>query len=233
MSPEMEKTIAEFQTFRAAFVDGYLRSAGLSERELTARDEQIPEPIQKILPTNFTFGLSGGFGVGKTFAIASMARRYATKSVDRLMTRMIEKADYYALSDAMRTGRLLSTPNLAWVNFPEESTRSRARLFGTRQEQQEVEPWIEGTLLDHDRILILDDIGTDRATAADWVGELLGRVVDERLRWGSSLVWTSNLTEAGLIERYGPRTFSRLQLLAPAIQVPKLPDLRLQKRGTP
>lgn len=57
-------------------------------------------------------------------------------------------------------------------------------------------------------VLVLDDLGTERAT--DWTGERLGAVVNRRWLEERPIVATTNLEPEALEEAVGPRTYSRL-----------------------
>jgi hypothetical protein len=223
-----KNAITTFQAARGAFVDHYMAKAGIARHELTAAWDQVPGPIKQVLPDSWCFGIVGGFGIGKTCAVSARLRRQADKAVDALMALMIEKADTSELKRCAEEGDLHRSPGFVWVNWPEAIAENRPKLFNCGGE---VESWIMDDLLDAGRLVVLDDIGAEPVTAQDWAGQLLARVVDERLRRQGPTVWTSNLDAKGLVHRYGPRTWSRLQALAPLIQLPKqLPDLRLQPR---
>ncbi len=217
---ELDEATKSFSTRRLEFIQRHMRDIGIAAHERTAKWDQIPEAVRKALPTEWRgFGLSGSFGIGKTFALVAAIHRHAEEAVDRRMEEAIRKGDRWVLREG-----LSFTPWPLWVNWPGESAARRAQLF--QNEHREVEAWII-RLQDPGRLLILDDLGADSTTAKDWTGEVLARVIDERLRREAVTVWTSNLDTKGLVDRYGPRTFSRLQALAPAIQLPKMPDLRL------
>lgn len=221
IAANIEGVRKDFQARRPEFIKATLDRVGIAKFELSARWDQVPDAIKKTIPGPFVgFGLSGGFGIGKTFALVAAVVRHTEASVDRYMAAMLERGDI----DELMSGLHLSPWSL-WCNWPSESAAQRAKLF--QNCNSEVEGWILG-LQDSDRLLILDDLGADRATAQDWSGEVLARVIDERLRRQAVTIWTSNLDAAGLVARYGPRTFSRLQALAPVIRLPKMPDLRLQ-----
>ena len=225
----IEEEVAAFQSRRLDFIEAYMAGIGMAPHELTARWDQVPEAVKRILPKEWPgFGLSGGFGAGKTFAIAAALRKHAEEAIDHRMGEMVESAREKRRGKGWITICLAPPFDLVLsVQLARGECRRRAQLF--RNQHQEVEDWILG-LEDSERLLILDDIGADRVTAQDSTGETLARVIDERLRSQAPTVWTSNLDAAGLVERYGPRTFSRLQALAPLIQLPKLPDLRLSRK---
>lgn len=220
-----EQAVRAFQACRQDFIQAQLKRMGLAKHELTAQWVRIPEAIKKVLPKTLRgFGLSGGFGAGKTFAVAAVMSRIAERSVDRHMAAMVAEGDWYDLGGMTKTKRLPLPVGHLWCNWPGEAAERRAQLF--RNQHGEVEDWIL-SLQDPNRLVVLDDLGADRATAQDWAGEVLARVIDERLRCQGTTLWTSNLDAKGLMDRYGPRTFSRLHALAPMILLPKLPDLRL------
>jgi len=221
---ERREAIPQFMACRAAFIDSHMQLVGIAPHEITARWEMVPDAIKKAIPEKWGFGLSGGFGVGKTFALVAKLRNKVGSGIDAHMAKMVEKGEVYDLMGAIRQKGLGLRPYALWCNWPGEVAARRAQLF--RNQHSEVEDWIQA-LQDPERLVFLDDLGASKATAQDWEGETLARVIDERLRHEAITVWTSNHDKSGLIERYGPRTFSRLQALAPVIRLPKLDDLRV------
>jgi hypothetical protein len=222
----VEELRPHLEALREDFTQAYLVEVGIAPQELTAQWDRIPEPIKKAMPLSWVgFGLVGGFGAGKTFAIAAALRRHAEKHIDTHLEKLIQAGDPYVLEQALAHKVLNLQPWPRWINWPGEIVKARGMLFTS---SQEVEEWIL-SLTSPERLLILDDIGADRVAGQDWTGETLARIIDERLRYQAMTIWTSNLDAKGLVERYGPRTYSRLQALAPMIQLPKMPDQRLQR----
>ena len=216
--------INEFQSHRDDFLAAYLRRAGLANLELRAHWERIPAPIKSAIPGHGGgFGLIGGYRVGKTSALAALTRREAEKAVDRHIERMAARPEEdFLLTEAIKKGRLSAKPHVSWINWSTVIPEYRAKLF-VREAQGEVESWIQDHLLDGHITLILDDLGADRKTSQDWSGEVLARVIDERLRRELRTLWTSNCVPKELVHRYGGRTVSRLFELAPPVMLPNLP----------
>ena len=125
--------VQEFLGRRQAFVDAYLRQAGLADRELTASWDLVPEAIRVVIPEDpHGYGLSGGFGVGKTFAVAAQCRKEAERVVSSTMEQMIDRvaSEDFLLRDAIRLGRLsMRRVTLKWVNWPSDIANYRAGLF--------------------------------------------------------------------------------------------------------
>jgi hypothetical protein len=224
-SPEMgtfeQRQIDRLHSQKAATIRTLLRETGLAVQEQNARIDLIPSALREMLPSDpldSGFGLVGGFGIGKSFTLAALLYERVETFVSNLIEDQIKNRDF---------GRTCGRSSWVWCNWPEESSSNRSKLYENAQ-RREVEDWIE-RLQDPRNKLILDDIGVDRATNQDWTGELLGRVIDQRLRNGARTWWTSNLDQRALIERYGARLYSRLHALAPPIILPKLPDLRLRR----
>lgn len=216
--------VTMFKSRRQEYLEAYLRRAGLADRELRAEWDLIRPEILRVLPESSDgFGLIGGCQIGKTSALAALLRRDAEHSVDRIMAEMVGRPEEdFLMVESIRKGRLPRKPNLSWISWSTRIPEYRAKLF-IRETEGEVEAWIQGSLLNGQVTLVLDDIGADRQTEKDWSGEVLGRVIDERLRWGRRTYWTSNCDRKELVGRYGARTVSRLLELAPAIVLPKLP----------
>ena len=223
----MKQAIESFNACRDDFIAAHMAAIGLAPHERTAQWDQVPEAIKKALPKGWRFGLEGGYGIGKTFAVAAILARDGTRSVDHHMKVLVELGDLHNLESATQCRKLNFRPWALWCAWPQESAAHRAQLF--RGQQGEVEDWIL-SLQDPGRLIILDDLGKGGPTPQDWLGEVLGRIVDERHRQQAPTIWTSNLDQAGLAERYGAYTFSRLQALAPPVVLPRLPDLRLQPK---
>ncbi len=222
-----EELHAKFRGLRQTFINDHLNQIGLAPLEQSAREELIPGSIKKFLPQTewVSFGLVGGFGAGKTCAIAALLVGKVERGVDAQMQKMIEESADMQIQEAVNKQSLGLSAWPLWVNWPGDVVKARGRLFA---DGQEVEEWILG-LLDPERLLILDDIGAEKLAGNDWAGEVLARVIDERLRFQGLTVWTSNLDAKGLVERYGPRTYSRLQALAPMVLLPAMPDQRIRK----
>jgi hypothetical protein len=206
-----------FLAKRDWFIASWLEEIGMAPFEKTATFEQIPEAIRNLLPPaapNVNFGLVGSYGCGKTFAVAALLRRRAENRIDHWMASQVEKGEFWGEPHSV----------WRWCNWPQDAAKARGMVA---KQGDEVENWIE-SLQSPNRAIVLDDLGAERATSGDWIGETLGRIVDERLRNQTLTLWTSNLTPQELAARYGARLYSRLHALAPPILLPKLPDLRLR-----
>ena len=225
--PDRGRLIADLQAAQPRFLEAYLQSAGLADLERSARWERIPSQIQGLLPEpTANFGLVGGFGIGKTCAMAALQRQAADALIVRAIAKLLENPEQdFLLREALKRGRIPWPPRHSWINWPTAIAAQRAKLF-VRDQKQDVETWIQDKLLSPHVIVILDDLGAEHVTSQDWAGEVLARVIEERSRWQRPTVWTSNLDKAAVVGRYGARVFSRLQALSPPIELPKLPDLR-------
>jgi len=231
-NPEREEAIRALHAKREELIQEYLRRVGIAQHELKAKWELVPDAVKKAIPeTVKSFGLIGCYGVGKTFAIVAKVRRLAAQEVDDRVEDLLaphpEVGGYFQagiIRNFIERPRLYLWP--LWVNWPQDIAAKRGELF-KKNGHEPVEEWIL-KLQDPKRLLILDDLGADKATAQDWAGETLSRIIDERLRREGPTIWTSNLNAVEMAERYGARTFSRLHALAPGIKLPNLPDLRLK-----
>lgn len=234
LAAEQQATIEAFKARRPEFIQFYLVKAGIANRERTASWDLVPAEIKKVLVEMKWggFGLIGGYGIGKSFGLVAglgrMAGRVVDQYTDKEIERRLESSARFKLRFSLPEEDLPIRPWPLWCNWPGEVAANRAKLY-KREQQGDVEDWILN-LQDAERLVILDDLGADRMTAQDWTGEVLARVIDERLRQDAPTIWTSNLNPKELAERYGARTYSRLQELAPPIRLPDLPDQRLRKR---
>jgi len=220
------KTTLTSPEMKQAFVNDVLAKIGLAPAEWRAEYSKIPKVIQKSIEQEHlvSFGLVGGYGIGKSYALAGMLKRFALRQVKSQLENAIQQWSESEIETAIQKKSLGIRVRFRWCNWPNESVKMRSQISSS---SDAVEAWIEN--LQNAPNLILDDIGADHATQQDWIGDALARVVDERLRDERTTYWTSNLDRPGLIERYGPRTFSRLMELAPMIILPAMPDLRLTK----
>lgn len=80
-------------------------------------------------------------------------------------------------------------------------------------------------------LLVIDDLGTERASESNWASDTLGSLWTDRLDRGMRTVVTTNLAPADLGKRYGQRLTSRLNL-RPLVGFTKIGavDLRRKKR---
>lgn len=210
-----------------AAADAALAAAGMSRRELTARIERIPASLmarlhaddvssmrQAIVPAR-GFGLSGGAGVGKTFALAALFRAGTEATIRK----------------SARDGRHKSP--LVWLSWPD--TVNRLRIVSTRDGGMDAADRIVSTA-SRARLLVLDDIGAERIKgtyADDWAASLLDLIVDERHREMRPTWYTTNLPIDAFVRRYGQRLFSRLCAENQLIVLPEADDMRLDWRRSP
>jgi len=211
-----------------SLVDRLLRRAGVSTRERTARLELIPAQIRRLIdaealgvsrimagePPRRGFGLSGGAGCGKTFALVAVFRA----AVEARLR-----------AQAPTVGRRALAPWFAWASWPEEV--NRLRVVSTAD---------DGLARAHERVealaaveaLVLDDVGVERMRGGyedDWATSQLDALVDARYNEVRPTWFTTNLTAEEFQARYGSRVFSRLCGENPLLLVPG-PDLRMVRR---
>lgn len=225
-----ERLLHVFDSLRERFIQEHLSHIGFSSLEGAAEWERVPDAIKKAIPEALdrSFGLVGGFGIGKTMGLASAIKRRVCVGLEERIKKIREEQKVSYLEEYIRHGALPIPTSYFWINWPGDSVTMRNRLF---ENTPEVEDWVQKAM-DPGLRVILDDIGAEPVAGQDWTGQTLARIIDERQRQQGRTIWTSNLDNKGLIERYGPRTFSRLQGLAPAIILPKMPDLRVRAYQT-
>ncbi len=140
-------------------------------------------------------GFYGGPGTGKSWAAAALLRGIVGLRYDHLA----------------KTG-LVCGPWPIWINWSRELSNLKNLLrdggpgYGNR-----VDALCEAPLL------VIDDLGVERAGEDTWATELLYEIVDSRHSNLKRIVWTSNLDPDQLAQRYRKRLISRLQQAAPAI----------------
>lgn len=213
-----------------ANVDGFLRRAGMSPRELTADPARVPPGLRALLwdvPVRGArmfeagripesgFGLVGGAGSGKTFALAVLVKTLVREKL---------RADIQA-----KGAKGLAGSWLGWVSWPEAV--NEFRVVSTRDGGlQEVHAQVKAMAAQ--RVLVLDDLGAERLRGNyedDWAASQLELLVDTRYNEQFPTWWTSNLSQGELIARYGSRLTSRLMSENPAVKFLG-PDLRMVKR---
>lgn len=220
---ERERLDLEFARFKEKhleWLDAWMKHCGLSKREITARTDLIPTPvmtaISRVLDDNLSqgFGLSGGAGCGKTFALASLFRR-------RMLDRWQKNVEVHGLKS-------IKEDWFTWVSWPEAV--SRMRVLSLRDGGHgEIEAYVES--LSAIECLVLDDLGAERLRGtyeSDFAASQLDAIVDTRYNEMLPVWYTTNLTKTEFLERYGSRLFSRLTSNNPFLAIPGS-DLRFQK----
>lgn len=222
-------------------VTAKLTSYGLSPAEaMHAALDQIPIAIKRLvprddavaligvdaLPTTFHgFGLSGGQGAGKTFAMAAMLKSRIREQLLAALQRMPAAPDEFDTQS--RPWHALA--GFRWVNWPEAAAWLKTSAMQDRGAaiiEGMITRWLGAPLL------VLDDLGRERNARGtgyteDYASGVLDRVVDHRTRFERPLLWTTNLPASAIAQRYGASLASRLLGYAPLIEIPTLPDRRL------
>lgn len=234
---------SELEAFRAGLaaaipthLEEKLRASGFGPAELRASLDLVPEQLKKRLPARLVrplvvgasmaevsgFGISGGQGIGKTMCVAAMMRARTKDLLVRLARELPEVPDGSGLVPwHARAGFL-------WLNWPETAAVLKGMVM-RQNGAQDVEALTRRASTTS--ILVLDDLGRERLGKhydEDYSFGVLDRIIDHRSRQIAPVLWTSNLTRSGLATRYGGAMTSRLLGLAPAVELPRLPDIRLQ-----
>lgn len=235
---ETEKRRAEYIAAERdripALVEARLGSLGMGHIERGATLESVPLPIKRALPIEATkaildgrapaqgFGLCGGQGIGKTMALAAILRHGTAVA----MLRALEAIPYVPEPYEVRWHEV---GGFRWVSWPATAAELKARVArdkGTEAVEVAIERAIRAPLL------VLDDLGRERMRGGyteDYAVGQLDRIVDARAREGRPIVWTANSGARELSRVYGGALASRLLGLAPAVDLPRLADLRLAK----
>jgi DNA replication protein DnaC len=188
-----------------------LTHAGLEARELDALDHP---PLHTLPGGKGGFGLVGGTGSGKTWAlvqrVAGVVQDAITRQPDPSRARLI-----WVDGDIARDRRVL------WVNWHDQAEDIQRRRFD--------DVWVDAwsAWAEDVPILVLDDLGRERYEGLkDPARSALVRVLDTRHRRKATLLWTSNLTAEELTAFYGAAMASRILGTWPAYEV-EGQDLRL------
>lgn len=215
------------ETFRVARidVDRWLRSRGVSEREITAEgsrvDTRVIDALHKTVPETLRlmaageiprsgFGLGGEAGRGKTFAMVALIRRFVA-------------ARWPAFAHTPGAGRWLE-----WRRWPEFAAemRTTATMEGGYAAAEH-----DAGRLSRAPALVLDDLGAERMRGdgyeGDWIATMLDLLIDRRYNAMKPTWYTTNLTVRELRERYGARMYSRLCSENRLVWIPSGPDLRV------
>jgi len=210
-------------------IDRWLKSAGMTERELTAELVRIPKPLWSALSgkarevvaamqagteTRRAFGISGPAGCGKSFALSALMRGYA-------------RATWRRNGPTMGMGA--ARQRLAWVRWPELVHRLRVTAAAKDGGVEDATRLVE-RLAKMDWC-VLDDLGAERMRgsdyADDWATSLLDLLIDTRYNALRPTWWTTNLEAPAFVSRYGARMFSRLAGDNPVVNVRNVSDLRM------
>ncbi len=164
----------------------------IPKRYENAKWEDIPEPIKKAFEKMTSGGkgiyLHGGVGTGKTHICWAIKKHY----------------------DQPERYRYLILRNV--VDIMKEIRDDFDRHVSEKH-------YIESDLTDHkeQRILILDDIGAEKAT--EFVSETLYRIINHRYIHMLPTIFTSNYNIQELAERIGERSASRIVEMCEIIQL--------------
>jgi hypothetical protein len=204
----------------------WLQRAGMSRLEVDADPARVPEAVKEAIrkvgrgddlrdgsiPTS-GYGLSGGAGVGKTFALASIFGG----AVDEWLNRAGRAHGFAALQRPTW---------LEWLPWPQRAATMRAMSTvdgGFAEVSEMVAGWKVVPAL------VIDDLGAERMRGGyseDWITEQLDTVVDARARDGRPTWYTTNLGHQAIVERYGARFYSRLCRVNPLAVVARASDMR-------
>ncbi len=218
-----------------ATVLGVLTAIGMQPSEAAAEPGLVPAPIKRAVARQGLdgfltgaplgsgwrgFGLLGGAGAGKTMCLASMVGLRIGGMVRTAIEAVEDDRDWTDPPPGILS-------RVAWVNWPQASGAMKSLAVepgGMHDIEYRARRWMAVELL------VVDDIGRERIKGGyedDFAHGYLDRVIDERSRARRAILWTSNLTHAALVKRYGEAFTSRLLGLAPLVELPALPDKRL------
>lgn len=184
----------------------HLRALGVASHELRALNAK---PMHPLPLDRDGFGIIGGTGVGKTWALVQALGA----DLDEIVTSSLDPAT------AMRPAGYA-----AWVNWPDQAEGVKGML--SQDYNADVEDL--ASRWEHVGRLFIDDLGAERIVGErDFSLALLRRVLDARYRHERATYWTSNLGLKALSGLYGSRLMSRVCEAWPAV-VLRGSDLRLR-----
>lgn len=202
-----------------------LEQSGIEQFYWTAQLKKIPAEIASRFPENIRgifkkdgrlgsagLGLSGSAGSGKTFAMAVIARQL-------WRVRLITKAKQFGQP-------IFYMPYLTWCDWPKWSDEIK---FHSTRNMALAEELVRK--LSVCPVVALDDLGVERIRGSyreDFSTLKLDRILDERYKRQLPTFFTTNLDYDELISNYGARMFSRLVGLNRFVELPDMPDLRIQ-----
>jgi DNA replication protein DnaC len=227
--PEPERLQELSQDQVGVLVRSMGAQAGMNPRELTATWAQVPDQLKRALESRSCaesalmirsgnryprgFGLAGGVGCGKTFALATIFLAGSDAVV---------RARYAKGARSAEVGRQW----FHWVRWPQLVNELRimsSRDNGLRDAEQQMR------YLHTAPCLVLDDLGGERLKSYqdDWATTQLDLLIDGRYGEMMPTWYTTNLEVRQLAERYGGRMFSRLTGANPLVELKGAKDLRL------
>jgi len=216
MALECASVMERLSANREQMLRAALSSAGLSARELTAEVAKVPAAIKSAMLTvakGKGFGLSGGAGCGKMFAMVCVVR---TMIEQRWVARVPSE------------GKRAMRPFMAWARWPETVNEFRVTAAVREAGLAEIAATVDR--LSEVEVLVIDDLGAERLKgdyAEDWATSQLDLIVDRRYNDMKPTMYTTNLARRELMERYGSRLFSRLVGENPLFEVRAIPDMRV------
>ncbi len=234
------REIDELESDMPVLIHVDLGSIGLAAREIRAEWGKVPQALARAIPLEIRaacaqgqpiprgFGLGSDTGTGKTMAIAAMVR----KQVEVAYRARLEALRHVAAGnpcgwdgEELALPGITRLPAIRWACWPDTVAEIRSHATTTGP----------NTVTDLARVsvLVLDDLGRERIKGSyveDWAASQLDSIVSHRYRNCLPIIWTTNLTEAQLVEIYGAALVSRLTEDAPLVWIPGLPSLRLAGR---
>ena len=200
-----------------------LGKSGMSVRERRSTVEQITPEILERIPADVLraceagerpsgFGLIGPVGVGKSGAVAALMMRTVRQRIasGQVQTEYVSR----------ETGGYIKPPVLLrWCSWPETVNDFRV-IAGQSEGMQQVEDMARR--LSRAWLLVIDDLGAERIRTGyddDWATSLLDLVIDRRYTNCDPVWYTSSLTRAELVQKYGRRMFERLGMDNPWIEI--------------
>lgn len=190
-------------------VVGWLKGIGMGADETQAALEKIPQEVLSAIPRRSLqclmagvfakapgFGLCSRPGLGKSQAVAAILRAGVTQNATNV-------APFKRLPTKMKA--------IAWMNV---------FLTVNRWRRDGIDPQVAIDIrqAQEAKLLILDDLGREvrRSTIGEDVATgHLDAIITHRDREGLPTIWTSNLSEDELVERYETPFFRRLTRLNP------------------
>lgn len=213
-----------------------LDALSIPPRTQKAKLERIPQEIRNLVAfqkfPEFSFGMAGPGGCGKSCALVWLIKRYLIDEYNKTgPTKFVpgEKVGFQGISVKQAEQRT----TILWLNWP--SVAISMKHLAARREWDKQDSSLLAIIgrIQQDpenTLLFVDDFGMENIKGEkSYVQEQLELLIDTAYGFEVRTFWTTNKTVEELADDrlYGYRMMSRMAGLSPDVVLPKdMPDLR-------